>query len=657
MVDYAAPDTSGTCGPVNMTQASHTFFPIGTTTVQASADGGGFCSFTVTVIDSPAPTISCPAPMSVSTVAGSGDTQAFVPGPGGPSDPGTPTSTGTNVTVSGGRSDGQALTAAYPIGVTKITWTATECIDFPQCENGFARSASCTQTITVISPDAPTITCPSDKTFDAGGDCQKTLTAGDIGTPTTGGLNPTVSSLRSDHLDLTDPFPAGVTFITWTATNNLGLASCTQKITISTSGGDTTPPTLTIPPDVNVTTNTCSAVVDDELGTATATDTCTPAVTISRTGVPLIACVLPNVCPIACPTQGDPGRTCNESFIFPAGTTNITYTATDAAGNSVSAVQHVTVHELTPPTFTFVPPAVGPVYTGAGATSCGALVSDVTLGTATVSDNCDTTVIRSGVPAGNIFPVGQTTITYTAKADITVTATQVVTVVDNTPPTITAPGPVTLYTGPGATSCSVTVSDLNATLGTGSASDNCGGLGAITRSGVPAGNTFPLGATTVTYSVTDASNNTSSATQVVTVVDNTPPVITLNGQTPSMWPPNHKYHTFQVTDFVTGVSDNCDGPISVSNVYITKVTSDEIENGNGDGNTLNDIVIAANCRSVQLRAEREGNSDGRVYTIYFSVQDSKGNVGKATAKVVVKHNPGETAVDSGPHYTVLSNCP
>jgi hypothetical protein len=140
------------------------------------------------------------------------------------------------------------------------------------------------------------------------------------------------------------------------------------------------------------------------------------------------------------------------------------------------------------------------------------------------------------------------------------------------------------------------------------------------------------------------------------VVDAQAPVIVLNGQTPSMWPPNHKYQTFQVTNFVTSVTDNCGGT-SVSAVHITKVTSDEIENGNGDGNTMNDIVIAADCKSVQLRSEREGSGNGRVYTIFFSVQDASGNVGTASAKVVVQHNPGETAVDSGPHYTVNSNCP
>ena len=235
--------------------------------------------------------------------------------------------------------------------------------------------------------------------------------------------------------------------------------------------------------------------------------------------------------------------------------------------------------------------------------------------------------------------------------------TQTVTVTDNTPPIVTAPAAVTLYTGVGATSCSVTVSNLDATLGTGTATDNCPGVGAITRSGVPAGNQFPVGNTVVTYSATDAHGNTASATQTVTVVDNTAPVITLNGQSHSMWPPNHKYNTFQVTNFVTSASDNCDANVSVSTVVIEKVTSDETENGNGDGNTSNDIVIAADCKSVQLRSERDGGGNGRVYTITFKVTDSSGNVTRATATVVVPHNPGQTAVDSGPHYTVNGTCP
>jgi hypothetical protein len=145
--------------------------------------------------------------------------------------------------------------------------------------------------------------------------------------------------------------------------------------------------------------------------------------------------------------------------------------------------------------------------------------------------------------------------------------------------------------------------------------------------------------------------------QTVTVNDGTPPVINLNGQTISLWPPDHTYQTINVTDLVASVTDSCNTSLGVGNVVIEKVTSDEAENAPSSGNTLNDIVIAANCKSVQLRAEREGIGDGRVYTITFKVTDASGNVARATAQVVVQHNPGETPVDSGVQYTVNGNCP
>ena len=102
-----------------------------------------------------------------------------------------------------------------------------------------------------------------------------------------------------------------------------------------------------------------------------------------------------------------------------------------------------------------------------------------------------------------------------------------------TPPTcnisITAPSAVTLFTGPGATSCGVVVTDLDATLGTATATDNCEIDDVIVRMGVPAGNNFPVGTTTVTYSITDSLENTATAIQEVTVVDNTLPTITCPG--------------------------------------------------------------------------------------------------------------------------------
>jgi len=85
-------------------------------------------------------------------------------------------------------------------------------------------------------------------------------------------------------------------------------------------------------------------------------------------------------------------------------------------------------------------------------------------------------------------------------------------------------------------------------------------------------------------------------------------------------------------------------------------TSDEPENSLGDGDTFNDIVIGAGCKSVQLRAERVGSGNGRVYTITFKVTDSSGNSTTATAKVTVPQSQnGSPAIDDGPHYTV-SGC-
>jgi len=217
--------------------------------------------------------------------------------------------------------------------------------------------------------------------------------------------------------------------------------------------------------------------------------------------------------------------------VFPTGTTIVTYTATDSAGNTATGTQTVRVNENPNINPTIDAPADVTVNTGAGATSCGTFVGDATLGTATANDNCGGFVVtRTGVPAGNIFPVGTTTVTYTVTDRVGNTAqdTQSVTVIDNTPPIVTPPAAKTLFTGAGATSCSVTVTNLDATLGTASATDNCpppsGGF-VINRTGVPAGNVFPVGQTTLTYSTTDAHGNTASAQQIVTVVDNTPPTI------------------------------------------------------------------------------------------------------------------------------------
>jgi len=113
-----------------------------------------------------------------------------------------------------------------------------------------------------------------------------------------------------------------------------------------------------------------------------------------------------------------------------------------------------------------------------------------------------------------------------------------------------------------------------------------------------------------------------------------------------------------VSQCVTGATDNC-ALLSPSDVVVDSVTSDEPEdiNGGGDGNTLNDIVIASDCKSVQLRRERQGGANGRVYTLHMSVSDGNGNTGNAICRVTVpKSQNGNPAIDDGPVYMVTGSC-
>jgi hypothetical protein len=87
------------------------------------------------------------------------------------------------------------------------------------------------------------------------------------------------------------------------------------------------------------------------------------------------------------------------------------------------------------------------------------------------------------------------------------------------PPTLTVPPAITRTTTDGADA--VYISD--ASIGTATATDNVAGV-TVTRSGVPAGNLFAVGVTTITWTATDAFGNTTVGTQLVTVLPSLPTV-------------------------------------------------------------------------------------------------------------------------------------
>lgn len=131
----------------------------------------------------------------------------------------------------------------------------------------------------------------------------------------------------------------------------------------------------------------------------------------------------------------------------------------------------------------------------------------------------------------------------------------------------------------------------------------------------------------------------------LTVEDTAPPEVT--GETIALWPPNHKLHTIAARDCAVA-EDLCDPDVDVEFTY---VTSDEPVNANGDGNSDPDLIFG--CDEVQVRSERQGGSNGRVYTFGWRAVDDAGNEATGECWAVVAHDQsGREAIDDGEHYRI-----
>ncbi len=228
-------------------------------------------------------------------------------------------------------------------------------------------------------------------------------------------------------------------------------------------------------------------------------------------------------------------------------------------------------------------------------------------------------------------------------------ANAVVTVNDATAPTALASNLTVALNASG--SAAITASQIDA-----GSFDNCG---IATISVSPSSFTCAnVGPNTVTLTVTDVNGNSASANAVVTVIDNSAPTFVYSPMI-TLWPPNHQYETVTLAQAIAAITDNC-STLPIGSAVITSAWSDEPENanGNGDGNTVNDIVINPGCQSVKLRAERAGGGNGRVYTINVRVTDANNNTTNGSFKVGVQHNVGSPAVDNGAAagYTVSGPC-
>lgn len=157
----------------------------------------------------------------------------------------------------------------------------------------------------------------------------------------------------------------------------------------------------------------------------------------------------------------------------------------------------------------------------------------------------------------------------------------------------------------------------------------------------------PPGVYEFQLTVTDTNGASASDNVVVTIRDTTPPNLLVSLSPNSLWPPNHKM--IDITANIT-VTDACDAHPTVK---LVSITSNEPVNGKGDGNTSPDIAgdtLGTDDRAFQLRAERKGNGNGRIYTVIYSAQDASGNAAQQIATVIVAHDQGvsDYTVDASP---------
>jgi predicted extracellular nuclease len=117
---------------------------------------------------------------------------------------------------------------------------------------------------------------------------------------------------------------------------------------------------------------------------------------------------------------------------------------------------------------------------------------------------------------------------------------------------------------------------------------------------------------------------------LIGLCETTAPVVDVTVTPDSMWPPNHKLVDVAATVTVTDADPN-------TTITLVSVTSNEPDNGLGDGDTAGDIVIVDDF-NFELRAERAGGGEGRVYTITYEVTDACGNSTIAAATVTVPRN-------------------
>lgn len=460
----AATDDCSGVSTIVSNQIDNEFDPGATTVVYTATDIAGnssLCTFQVTVLADNVLDITCPGSITVSAAdtACSANVTWNSPILNGVCD-------FTNLAVTTTHQPGDPFPVGAPV---TVVYTAQDTVN--------NMLASCSFKVTVADTTRPVVLCPSDMEVspDSVANCQALVSFSSATATDNCDQNPELSSNHQPG----DPFGTGTTAVTYQAVDEFNnTAECTFVITVP----DVQPPVLSCPADivVSATPDSCNA---QALWTSPQPfDDCDPG----------------QIAPVSDHLSGE---------IFPAGTTVVTYTAEDNAGNIASCTFTIQVQDTQFPTLNGCP---ADILVQLPVDQCDTIVTWVA---PTAADNCTQPTLNSNFPPGHSFPTGTSVVIYTAldNGNNTVTCTFSVTVVDQVDPVF---GPCPADTIVNTTDPCGVIYSWAIPLAT----DNCtpDSLLVYSTSKMPT-DSFPVGITTVVVAVEDVSGNSVSCSFMVTV--------------------------------------------------------------------------------------------------------------------------------------------
>jgi hypothetical protein len=160
--------------------------------------------------------------------------------------------------------------------------------------------------------------------------------------------------------------------------------------------------------------------------------------------------------------------------------------------------------------------------------------------------------------------------------------------------------------------------------------DNVSGSAPPTSAAVTLNHAFQLGIHNLNVQVTDGRSNPVACQSTITIRDTTPSPVTAAVGLGQLWSPNHDLID---VGFTATAPDSCAGPLPVA----VKVFSDESQSQKGGDATFSPDSIGG-VGTLQLRSERSGKGNGRVYLIVAQATDPSHNTGTACTTVVVPHD-------------------